>query len=119
MSCSYDLNFIRFLSKIHRYRLKYNYFMPVCGLVKTAAQVAGDSPRPRATVHRAVHGSEGSSIQYFMPVCGIVKTNALGAVDSSMHYCPRPEAECNGNRAVHGTEGSSFDHSTKLMLKHY
>ena len=32
---------------------------------------------------------------YFMPVCGIVKTTARGAVDSSMHYCPRAEAEGN------------------------
>ena len=27
---------------------------------------------------------------YFMPGWGIVKTMSRGAVDSSMHYCPRP-----------------------------
>ena len=28
---------------------------------------------------------------YFMPVWLIVKTMPRGAVDSSMHYCPRPQ----------------------------
>ena len=44
----------------------YSYFMPVWGLVKTAApgcrgQLAAPLPeaeRPRAMVHRAVHGTE-------------------------------------------------------------
>ena len=55
----------------------YSYFMPVCGIVKTTARGAVDSElwtarctmapgrRPRAIVHRAVHGTEGSNVLLF------------------------------------------------------
>ena len=43
--------------------------MPVCGIVQTTAQGVVDSSmhywqRPRAVVHQAVHGTEGSSFNY-------------------------------------------------------
>ena len=45
----------------------YNYFMPVWGIVKTAAPrcngqldaLLPEAEGPRAMVHRAVHGTEG------------------------------------------------------------
>ena len=51
----------------------YNYFMPVWGIVKTAAPrrhgqldaLLPKAERPRVMVHRAVHGTEG---QYFLSI---------------------------------------------------
>ena len=64
--------------------------------------------RPREIVH---------VYSYFMPVCGIVKATVQGAVDSSMHNCPRAEAEGYSTSNCHGTEGSSFDYSTKTAME--
>ena len=36
----------------------------------------------------------------------------LGAVDSSMNYCPRLRPRAIVHRTVHGTSDSSFDYST-------
>ena len=52
-----------------------------------------------------------------MPVCGIVKTAARGAVDSSVHFCPRLAAEVNSTSSCPQYEGSSFDYSNKTAMK--
>ena len=55
------------------YRILYSYFMPVWGIVKTAAPMCRgqfdallpEAERPRAMVYRAVHGTKGQYVCLF------------------------------------------------------
>ena len=61
ITCYYPTCYIQSNETVH------SYFMPVWGIVKTAAPrcrgqldvLLPEAERPRAMVHRAVHGTEG------------------------------------------------------------